>query len=375
MLAQDPSLCGNATKLADALNNDKNKQMAVGMGAIVVGAVATGGLGSVLGAGALASSAASSAVALTLSHGAIYAPDYAKYQDAKQRGFSAAHTVDGKSTANKAIGDVKDFEEARDTLAMDFATLPLDFAGFGIYKGLATGGKSLALGAKDLSALAKMKIWDKPLAKAAAKNALTKSGLSELQALKVLADLKSADGVAAGRALTQLAKVLDIDTGEVKIMQNLYRTGIVPEVDTRASSRALARLRSIPAEQRAVTLNRVEDSLANLNTAKINAGNRDQVMETIIAGNQFGADPKRIASVVTDWDTGLDGLARTYDVARKKMDLPEVRGLASVEAKQEAAFGKALDELMEANPEFKALKSEDKLAAKNQMMGCGLKGK
>ena len=198
--------------------------------------------------------------------------------------------------------------------------------------------------------------------------------LPEIQALKVLADLKSADGVVSGRALTQVAKALDIDSGEIKVLQNLFRTGVVPEVDTRASSRALVRLRSIPAEQRASALARVEDSLANLNTAKINAGNRDQALEAIVSGAQFGADPKRVAAVVTDWDGGLDGLARTYDLARKKMDLPELRGIASTDDKLERSFRMALREQRPNAPELKALPDSEWAKVEDKMVGCGLKG-
>jgi hypothetical protein len=172
-----------------------------------------------------------------------------------------------------------------------------------------------------------------------------------------------------------VAKALDIDTSEIKVLQNLFRTGVVPEVDARASSRALVRLRSIPAEQRASALARVEDSLANLNTAKINAANRDQALEAIVSGAQFGADPKRVASVVTDWDGGLDGLARTYDIARKKMDMPELRGIASADDKMERSFRMALREQRPNAPEFKAMPDEQWAKVEDQMVGCGLKGK
>lgn len=365
ILREDPTFCGNAQKLADSVQGNKNKKMTVGIGAIVAGSVATAGLAPLLGASAVGATALGGAAGLVGGAATIYVPDYQAMKDAKERAHTSAHSVEGRATAGKEIGEMKDYEEARDAFVMDLATLPLDFVGAGFTPVVKTAAKDAALAAK-------LRFFERPAAQAAAKKALTKGGMSELQAAKILADLKGTEPVAQARALVQIAKALDVKTDEVKVLKNLYRTGVVKEVDGQSAGRALARIRAVPEAERPAMLARMDEILGEINTAKINAANRDDILHVAASGAQYGADAKKLASIATDWDGGLDGLARTFDRANKRMleAKPDMRDLASLDATRRKNFMGALDDLIEENAELKKMSKAEKDSMKKTMCGC-----
>lgn len=352
VLKSDPTFCQNGSTLADYIRNKEIGKAGLTMGVILATGFAGGAVASAVGAGAFVAGAVGTAASLAPTYKMVYEVDRDKYLAAYQRSFANAHSVEGRETAGKTLAEMKDFEEARDSLAMDIATSPLDLMGLGIGKGIVAGAAGAYTGAKMLA---------KPGAVRAAQKALLKKGFSALDAGKILADIKGTDAAKAAKALAILTDAVGVDAKELKVARNLVSKGVLREGDVEAFDRAMKTLREVKPEERAAVFARIDETLSNVNSAKINAANREQALEAIAAGSRFGAEPKYIAAKVTDWDGGLDGLARAYDVARQEMDTPMVRGLASDDLRRDAAFDSALRKLGV---------SDEKVRA--QMKACGL---
>jgi hypothetical protein len=307
---------------------------------------------------AAAPAAMATGVGLVFSAG-IYTNDYLNYANAKRRTFGAVDTVnvaaDGRKGMN--VGDIKDFEAARDQLILSAAMSPADLIGTGIY--LKTAGAA----ATTLGMLVK-----KPLERAALKSALRNKGMSEVAIEGLFKQVQSADPNVAAAAAKQLITETGADPAKVKFVRSAASKGLFLEQNPAAMKEVLDEVKNGQVYTRAMEI------MDNMNAAKINAGNRDQALKAAIAGAEFGVtDPKRLAAIITDWDEGLDGLTKTYEIAAKKMNEPKIRGLASVEERQSAAFASALDELRAGNPELKAMPENQWAQMKENMMTCPLK--
>jgi hypothetical protein len=351
-LGEDKTFCNNATNTANYIANSGTRDTALIMGGMLAGGMAGAAIGpaalAAVGVGGVTAGAAATAVTL-LPAAALYYHDIAKYQDAKQRAFANLHNIDGKMGRGQDLSDIADFEEARDGLMMSLAIAGtgVDLIGLGI-------GKAI---------FKNLKVLQQPGARLAVTKALQRRGLSALEIDKIMKNIASADARVQAEAAASLVKNLGVDTREISALSGLYRTNIIKEGDAKAFEAFKGRIRAIPeGPQREAAFAHIEDTLKNVNTAKINAGNREQVLDVIASGGQFGADPKVLAGRINDWDTGLDGLARTFDEAKRQMDLPEVRGLASAELRSDAAFERALQKLGVDDPEIRAM-----------MKKCGLK--
>jgi hypothetical protein len=360
ILAEDPRHCQTATGVANHIMNTELRNM----GGLVVGMIGAIGGAAVLGPAALAGTAVGgtffgSSVFLASAVGAGFGGgltwhDYHEYVDAKRRTFSVMETVND----GKAIAGVEEFDEARAMLAFASALSPVDLIGLGIY-----AKSGAVIGA----------LTGKALERAGARNALASSmrskGASNTEIEKFLADLQHSDPAVAQAAARRIVKYVGIE-GQEDFLRMAASKGLLKGHSVDSLLAITKEIKDAQVYTRAVRI------LEDVNSAKINAGNRDQVLKAAIAGAEFGiTDPKRLAAVINDWDQGLDGLAHAYRVAKTKLDAPDVRGLASLQARQEAAFSRALDELMEANPDFRALSPAERQATKTQMMRCGGKGR
>lgn len=366
ILAEDRSFCRTATGLANFVANQDLKKT----GLIVAGMLAGGVGAAVYGPAALAAvgvAGASSTVLATAAAlpaaGALYYKDFKEYGDAKARVFNVAHTVEGKEGAGRTLAEVKDFEEARDAVILSLAASPADLMGLGIGKGAVVAAGYLG-----------GKIGAKKGASRAITASLRKKGMSDIEIAQVLKNVDSDDAAVSGQAAMKIFKELEGDPRELKLARELTRTRILADQNVGAFDNVQERLRKLPAAERAQVFDRVEETLKNVNTAKINAANRTQALEAVVSGAQLGADPKRLAAIVGDWDSGLDGLAVAFDAARKHMNKPEIRGLASADDRLTAALRKGLDDLKAGNPDLKAMPEKEWVPMRDQMIRCPVGG-
>jgi hypothetical protein len=361
LLKEDSMSCRTATGVANMiLSSDARKNTA-----LIAGMVGTIGAAALVGPAALAGTALASPALLATGVGAAWGASiaYGDHQDyirAKQRTFSVVETQEN----GRAIAGVKDFEEAREQFLLAAALSPIDLVGSGL--GLKAGA---ALGYN------MGKMLEKPGAKIALSQALKKRGLSEVEIESHFSKLVSADAAVAGPAARKILTEVGIDPSHVNFVRMAASKGLFKPENPEAFAAVMKEVTNRKGSGATNAVKIAHDVIKDVNAAKINSGNRDQVLRAAIAGAEFGhREPAKLAAVINDWEQGLDGLARTYEIARTKMDVPEIRGLATLEARQNAAFSKALDDMMEGNPEFRMLTAEDRAAAKSQMMACGIKG-
>lgn len=360
VLAENPAgSCSVATGIANSIANTElrnNVALMTGMlgsmgAAALLGPVALGGT-ALTAAGA--STVAATGVGLAFSAG-IYNHDIENFAQARRRAFSVTETVD----RGKALGDMKDFQEARDQLVMSAALSPADLLGTGTFF------KAAAMGAGSLSVA---KLIAKPLQRSALKKALKSKGMADEAIEGLFKQAQSSDPQVAAAAAKQLILETGADPTKVKFVRAAASKGLFLEQNPEAMKEVLKEVKNGQVYTRAL------DIMDNMNAAKINAGNRDQALKAAIAGAEFGVtDPKRLAAIITDWDEGLDGLTKTYEIAAKKLNEPKIRGLASVEERQNAAFASALDDLRASNPELKAMPEKQWAEMKDNMMTCPLK--
>lgn len=352
LVKEDPFSCRTATGVANMILSSDHRKNA----ALIVGMVGTVAAAAVIGPVVLAGTALASPALLATGVGAAWGAkvvygDHEDFVRARQRAFSVVETQEN----GRAIADVKDFDASRDQFVMSVALSPLDLVGSGL------GVK----GAKTL-----FPAFFRSGGKASLTAALKKRGLRDVEITKLLSDLDSTDAAIAGPAARKIMAEVGIDQNHVNFVRLAASKGLFKPESPEAFAAIMKEVKD-----RKINLKVANEVLADVNAAKINSGNREQVIRAALAGAEFGhRDPKKLAAVINDWDQGLDGLARTYEVAKAKMELPEIRGLATLEARQNASFSKALDEMMDANPEFKVLSAEERAAAKGQMMACGIKG-
>ncbi|MGE3262615.1 MAG: hypothetical protein AB7K68_12610 [Bacteriovoracia bacterium] len=365
VLEKNQNYCQSATGLTNLLANKDTRNSAVIMGGMITGFVAGGFAG-----GAVLSAAGvgtTTATILGASTAAVVTGAASIYVDAKHADREEQRVMNFATEENgKAVGDMKDLTDAKDALAFNIALSPTAMLGTGIGK-IALGGAAASLIAANQGA--------KSMAKLAANNtlraALKEKGHSEAAITKLFADLNSKDATVARKAAQAMIHDLDFNEDAMGVIRTAASKGLISQFTQRAATKAIRE-----DIKNASMAKRVMDIMAEVNTAKLNDGNRLQVLEAALAGAKFGVEnPKYLAAKINDWETGLDGLTATYRLAEKKMASSEVRGLASLEAKQQKAFELALDEQIEMNPALKGLSRQEKLEMKQQMATCGLKGK
>jgi hypothetical protein len=273
------------------------------------------------------------------------------------------HTEKTKRGAGQSVGDVKDYLEARDNLAFGLGLAPLDIAGLGMYKGAVTIGS---------------KFFAKVIANGQLAKALRAKGLPEHEVKRLIAEVQDTkDVTAASKAANRIVAELDIPTEQMDFARAMERKKLISETDEAATEKLEQIFRTVPAAERPVLLQNARQLLERVNSAKINNGNRAEVIDVMMNAARFGMktpdDAERIGRIVSDWDEGLDGLARTFEIASKKMNDPKIRGLASVQARQDAAFKSALDDLRASNPSLKAMPDSQWAKMRDEMTVCPMK--
>lgn len=362
ILKEDPAMCQTATGIANHISNTELRNNV----ALMVGMLGTAGAAAVIGPAALAGTAvAAAATPALLATGVgvgfsayLGVKDYERYADSKRRTFSVVET-DGVlakgSEPQRAVADVKEFDRYRNNLALALALSPLDLIGSGIFMGTAgfTVGKFL----------------EGPGARTALSAALRAKGISQIDVDRLLRNLVSSDPAIAKAAARKIMTEVGMDENQIRFIRMAASKRAFSEQNPEAMNAILQEVKDGKTYMGAMKI------LESVNSAKINPANRDQVLRAAIAGAEFGVnDPKKLAAVITDWDEGLDGLARTYQVAAKKMkEDPNISKIVNVEERQRASFRAALDDLRAQNPELKAMNDADWKKMADEMQTCPLR--
>lgn len=364
LLANDKGDCRTATGLANMISSSDSRQSAVVMAGMigVVGASALIPGAAGLGAAAMAGSATVVGIGASTM---MYKMDSAVLDRAKQRAFSAVET----KAQGKSISDMKEFDEARDTLALDLAMSPADLIGSGIgVAGLKVAGAAAGLG---------MRVLKNPLQKAALKKALASKGLRDVEIERLFKDLQSVDADVARAAARRIMTAAELDETQLKFLRTAASKGLIKEQNPESVAAVMKEVKDQQVFDRAFKI------MDQMNTAKINAGNRDQSLKAVMAGAPL-VDEKgaaRLAAAVGDWDEGVEGLTAAYQRTNKKIETPEFKKIANVEERKKAAFLESLDEMRVEQlrrdeglslPEAKmrTLNDKDWVSQKNKMCGC-----
>jgi len=368
LLAEDPSQCKTATGIANYISNSELRNNVALMAGMVggIGYLAVRGTALVAGTAlaGLSNTAIATMAALPVA-GGFYYRDYKNFIDAERRFFNVPET----ERFGTAVGDLKEYEEAKNALSMSLAIAGtgIDFWGLGLGKGIAMVGGAAFAG----------KLGTRAASSAALKGTLKSKGLSEAEIAKVFADLNSGNKDTAARAAAKLIKDLNLDDAEIRFMRIAAQKGVLKEQNAQGLMDPIQReLGKLNAEERKRVYSKAMEILEGVNSAKLNEYNRRQVLESAIAGARFGIkDPKQLAAKINDWEEGLEGLTKTFRLAKRHLDDAKIRNIANLEARQEAAFDKALDEMRALNPELKAMPESEWAKMKPGLRSCGLGGK
>lgn len=362
ILKEDPAMCQTATGIANHISNTELRNNV----ALMVGMLGTAGAAAVIGPAALAGTAvAAAATPALLATGVgvgfsayLGVQDYQRYADSKRRTFSVVET-DGVlakgSEPQRAVADVKEFDQYRNNLALALALSPLDLVGSGIFMGAA----GLTVG----------KFLEGPGARAALTAALRAKGITQIDVDRLLKNLVSSDPAIAKAAARKIMMEVGMDENQIRFIRMAASKRAFSEQNPEAMAAILKEVKDGKTYMGAMKI------LEAVNSAKINPANRDQVLRAAIAGAEFGVnDPKKLAAVITDWEEGLDGLARTYQVAAKKMkDDPNISKIVNLDERQRVSFRAALDDLRAQNPELKAMNDADWKKMADEMQACPLR--
>jgi hypothetical protein len=362
LLKEDPSMCQTATGIANHISNTELRNNV----ALMVGMLGTAGAAAVLGPAALAGTAVAAAATPALIGTGVGigfsaylgSKDYQRYADSKRRTFSVVETegvLSKGSEPQRAVADVKEFDQYRNNLALAIALSPLDLVGSGIFMGAA----GLTVG----------KFLEGPGAKLALSQALRAKGLTQVDVDRLLKNLASSDPAVAKAAARKVMTEVGLDENQVRFIRMAAAKRAFTEQNPEAMQAILKEVKDGRVYMGAMKV------LEGVNSAKINPANRDQVLRAAIAGADFGVtDPKKLATVITDWDEGLDGLARTYEVAAQKMkNDPAIAKIANLEEKQRASFRAALNDLRAENPELRAMNDAEWKKMADEMEVCPLR--
>ncbi len=342
ILKEDPKSCHVATGITNTIfNTDLRDNMA-----LVVGLLGTAGAAAAVGptlvAGALATPAVFATGAGALFSVGITMRDYDRYVEARTRTFNAVETTD----KGKALASVRDFEEARDIVALDLALHPLDFIGSGI------------LG----------KVLESPSARRALMGALKNKGVSKTEAEQLIKNLSSKNvDTAANAAKTIIEKGVDDDT--MKFIGMAAKKGLFADRNPEAIN---AVLKVVKDKRIAKNLEKIMDKI---DPNFVNAANGKQVRDASVAAAEFGIkDPEKFAAHLKEWGSDIEGLTATYRLAAKKMESADlIRRIPDVSRRQEVALKSALDDLLTKNdPNYTKLSAAAKRAQRDEMAGCAL---
>ncbi len=362
LLKEDPSMCQTATGIANHISNTELRNNV----ALMVGMLGTAGAAAVIGPAVLAGTAVAAAATPALIGTGVGigfsaylgSKDYQRYADSKRRTFSVVETegVLAKGTEpQRAVADVREFDQYRNNFALAIALSPLDLVGSGLYMGAA----GMTIG----------KFLEGPGARLALSQALRAKGLTQVDVDRLLKNLVSSDPAVAKAAARKVMTEVGLDENQIKFIRMAASKRAFTEQSPEAMEAILKEVKDGRVYMGAMKV------LEGVNSAKINPANRDQVLRAAIAGAVFGVnDPKKLATVITDWDEGLDGLARTYEVAALKMKSdPAIAQIASLEEKQRASFRAALNDLRAENPELRAMNDAEWKKMADEMEVCPLR--
>jgi hypothetical protein len=366
VISEDPSQCKTATGIANyVMNNDTLKTSALAVSMLGgVGYMAIRGTALVAGTALAGLSSTTLAVAAALPFSAtFYYRDYKNFIDAERRTFNVPET----ERFGTQIADLKDYEEAKNalTLSLAIAGTGIDFWGLGLVKGGMLMGSAALAG----------RLSSKAANSIALKQALRAKGLTAAEVDNVFRQLNSGDPELAGRAAAKLIKDLGLDDAEIRFMRQAAAKGVLKEQNAEGLMDPIRKqLAALDAKERKVVYSKAMEILQDVNSAKLNEYTRRQVLESAIAGARFGIkDPKVLAAKINDWEEGLEGLTKTFQIAKQRLDDPEIRQIANLDLRHDAAFGKALDDMRASNPELKAMPdSEWNSTVKPQLLSCGL---
>jgi hypothetical protein len=374
ILNENKGHCAAATGVLNQIQNvELRNNVLIFAGAMTgIGAVAAVGPAALAGTALAGLSATQLATVAGMGvGGAFYWKDWSAYLDANRRANNVVHTDTNREGAGHILAEAKQFEEARGNvvLSMALAGTGMDFWGLGLAKGVVAVAAGRSFGA----------IADRAVANPALRAQLRSKGLADSRINALLSNFRSLDNGVRDRAGMEMIQALGLDGNEIRLIREMAAKNLIGPVEAGNLNqleqmygpirKALA---EVPQADRARVFDRAVEVMNSVNAAKINAGNRMQALDAVMAASRFGVDdPKRLAAVINDWEQGLDGLARTYDLARQNLNDVNIARIASADDKQRAAFAMALDQSMARNAEFSALQPAQRKELKEKLMSCG----
>lgn len=364
IVVQNPSLCRAATGLANHIaNTDVRNNVAFAVTMI-------GGAGTAmvkaprLLAGTVFAGLSPGAVGVMVAApmGAIYS---GTEQLAASRAERRAYTAPEMERFGRPLGTIEEAQEARSAATISLALMPLDWTGGGAVL-MKTGGAALVGGAagKALQMGARQNL----------RKSLVRKGMTKAEIDEFFKRLDSRDAEVASRAASALMKEFDLGPDELNLMRTAAKRGFLGKGGDQLRYVDLL-MKDLPADvaERKLISRRALEIVEQINPALLNEGNREGVARAVVAAASFGhRDPKHIARIVTEWDRGHEGLARTFQDAKK---LLKSRNLASASASDmDDAFERSLRAQISESPAFKQMTKEEVEATVKQMKACALPG-
>ncbi|NUM88822.1 MAG: hypothetical protein HUU37_06440, partial [Bdellovibrionales bacterium] len=348
IVMQNPGLCRAATGLANHVSNtDTRDNVALALSMIGGAGTAMVKAPRLLAGTALAGlSPGAVGVMVAAPIGAYYPVSDSM---AATRAERRAYTAPEMERFGKPLGTVEEAQEARSMAGLSVALMPLDWVGGGAVLAK-VGGAAVVGGAagKALQMSARQKL----------RQSLVKKGMTKAEIDGFFKRLDSRDPEVASRAASALMKEFELGPEELSLMRTAAQRGFLGKGGDQLRYVDLL-MKDLPADvaERKLASRRALEIVKEINPSLLNEGNREGVARAVVAAASFGhKDPKHIARVVTEWDRGHEGLARTFQEAKK---LLKGRNLASVSATEmDDAFEKALRAQISESPAFKQMSKE-----------------
>ncbi|MGZ3702603.1 MAG: hypothetical protein ACXWSD_12505, partial [Bdellovibrionota bacterium] len=212
LLQEDPSSCHTAAGLTNFMaNKDARNSTYIVMG-LLTGGIGYGALApaAIAALGIPVSAAALGTGAGILGGGAELAKDAKTYRAATRQTFSDVHEDAKVFGASRSIADVNDFEDLRDSLVVDAAIT------------IATNAVPLAY--KEFFAENSQALQSDAMVKRLMQDPKSGGlGLSETEAKKLLEDAASSDKATAKKAITKLAKSLNVSESELQSTEDMVK--------------------------------------------------------------------------------------------------------------------------------------------------------
>lgn len=375
LLEKNPAYCGAATELVAELENKGYRDMGLLIGGAVAGTIASAGVGSVIGGGIALGSGATLATGGAVIGGALaggvsgyafYKHDADKEQDRNEK-FLSRNTDE----TGEALVEIKDLQEAKDALALNIATSPLNLVGTGIFKGAAAVATGALAGGAAAGAYKGIRAASiKAGANRQLREAMKAKGYSEEAVTKLVNDLNGKDVGLARQASQTLMKALDLDDDMINVVQAASSRGLISGMTQRSAIKAI-REEVADGKDAAAILKTLE----KLNPAKINEVNRAQTLDLVMSASKFGLTPENTARIAGEWTEGVDALSSALRKASKNLERADVKALPTAEARQERALQLALREKVDDAPAYKGYSDAQKDDLVASMSKCPLPGK